>query len=171
MEKLAKIDNDWCFIGFPLWRLCLSSLKKARVQILKFKPIQMSNWKSTFYKILPCEFKTISCPLEREWKTIFYDLNLGSESGEQQLMVNSFLWNPFISGHHHHHHRCHCCHRCYHHQQQQQSLFIWFLSAGVENFIMTTVYGYPESETTCLVDDVYDQSQVFHHHHHRMTMR
>jgi len=52
----------------------------------------------------------------------------GSESGEQQLMVNSFLWNPFIS--------------------------------GVENFIMTTVYGYPESETTCLVDDVYDQSQL-----------
>ena len=23
----------------------------------------------------------------------------GSESGEQQLMVNSFLWNPFLSGH------------------------------------------------------------------------
>ena len=35
---------------------------------------------------------------------------------------------------------------------------------------MTTVYGYPESETACLVDDVYDLSQVsyrhLHHHHH-----
>ena len=28
---------------------------------------------------------------------------------------------------------------------------------------MTTVYGYPESETACLVDDVYDLSQVDDH--------
>ena len=39
------------------------------------------------------------------------------------------------------------------------SLIIISLS-GAENFIMTTVYGYPESKTTCLVDDVYDLSQV-----------
>ena len=38
--------------------------------------------------------------------------------------------------------------------------------SGAENFIMTTVYGYPESKTTCLVDDVYDLSQVKHHLQH-----
>ena len=26
------------------------------------------------------------------------EVSSGSESGEQQLMVNSFLWNPFVSG-------------------------------------------------------------------------
>ena len=31
---------------------------------------------------------------------------------------------------------------------------------------MTTVYGYPESKTTCLVDDVYDLSQVEHRLQH-----
>ena len=37
MEKVSENENDLCFEGFPPWRLCRSSPKKARVQSLTFK--------------------------------------------------------------------------------------------------------------------------------------
>ena len=85
-------------------------------------------------------------------------------------MVNSFLWNPFVSGHIFLREIQVCirshCHRCQHISSESYLYLSW---SGVENFIMTTVFGYPESETTCLVDDVYDLSQVDYlcldHHH------